>query len=228
MKYLRILSSACLVLFACTSDTPAESRSDEDSNSSESSDEASEDAGRRDARAGNSSGRADASGGRDAMSPSREAATPMMSGAEDCAKDSSADGAALHQAALDVLSPMTPCGFSSCHSSRTKAAGLTLLEAKDLRTLLVDKTACEAPELPLVDGSGGKAALARSWLWLKLTSDVDAQGALPDNASWGMAKSCGQSPDQPYGVLMPLESGMLEEERLDAIRSWICAGAPGP
>ena len=138
-----------------------------------------------------------------------------------------ASGAALHQAALEVLTPMTPCGFSSCHSGRGKA-GLSLAGSMDLRALLVGKAACEAPALSLVDGSGGEAALQKSWLWIKLTSPADAQGALPTNASWGASVSCGQTPDQPYGSLMPLESERLDEARLSSIRKWICAGAPGP
>ena len=136
------------------------------------------------------------------------------------------DGKALHKAAHEVLTTMTPCGFSSCHSGNGKA-GLTLLGASDLRAQLVGKSACEAPALSLVDGSGGSAALMKSWLWLKLTSKVDPETALLPNTSWGTAKSCGQRPDQPYGLLMPLSS-TIENEKLAPIRAWICAGAPGP
>lgn len=136
------------------------------------------------------------------------------------------DGKALHQAAHEVLTSMTPCGFSSCHQGNGKA-GLVLSGAGDLRTLLVGHSACEAPALSLVDGSGGSAALMKSWLWLKLVSKTDADTALLPNASWGMSKSCGQRPDQPYGLLMP-QNSTIEKEKLAPIRAWICAGAPGP
>lgn len=135
--------------------------------------------------------------------------------------------AMLHRAALDVLTPTTPCGFSDCHAGRGKA-GLVLLGAVDLRSALVAKPACEAPAVPLVDGRGGDEALQNSWLWLKLTSDTDVEGALPMNAAWGVGQSCGQLPTQPYGVIMPLASPPLNGAQKEAVRAWICAGAPGP
>lgn len=141
--------------------------------------------------------------------------------------DGSEKAAVLHQAALDVLSPMSPCGFSSCHANPAKG-GLSLLDATDLRALLVGQPACEAPALSLVDGSGGDEALARSFLWLKMTANADEEGALEPEPSYGEPGSCGQRPDQPFGVLMPLGSDALEEARLAPIRDWICAGAPGP
>jgi hypothetical protein len=144
-----------------------------------------------------------------------------------CPASPSATPAALHRAALEVLTPMTPCGFSDCHAGRGKA-GLTLLGATDLRALLVGKSTCEAPAVPLVDGRGGELGLRNSWLWLKLDSEADAEGALPVNAAWGVGQSCGQLPSQPYGVLMPLASPRLMGMRRDAVRAWICAGAPGP
>lgn len=135
--------------------------------------------------------------------------------------------AMLHRAALDVLTPATPCGFSDCHTGRGKA-GLVLMGAVDLRSVLVGKPACEAPAVPLVDGRGGDQSLQNSWLWLKLTSETDVDGALPMNAAWGVGQSCGQLPTQPYGVVMPLASPPLSGAQKDAIRAWICAGAPGP
>jgi hypothetical protein len=136
------------------------------------------------------------------------------------------DAKALHRAAQEVLTNMTPCGFSSCHSGNGKA-GLTFSGVTDLRTHLVGKMACEAAALPLIDGSGGSAALTKSWLWLKLASMADAETALLPDASWGISKSCGQRPDQPYGLLMPLSS-TIDKEKVAPIRAWICAGAPGP
>lgn len=141
--------------------------------------------------------------------------------------DGSEDASALHRAALEVLSPMSPCGFSSCHANKAKG-GLTLLDATDLRALLVDQPACEAPALSLVDGRGGDEALAQSFLWLKMTAKADDEGALLPDDRYGEPGSCGQRPDQPFGLLMPLGSEALEEARLAPIREWICAGAPGP
>ena len=155
-----------------------------------------------------------------------DAAAAAQPGAQ-CPANPGAPPAALHRAALEVLTFMTPCGFSDCHAGRGKA-GLTLLGATDLRTLLLGKVACEAPAVPLVDGRGGELGLRNSWLWLKLGSEVNAEGALPSNAAWGVSQSCGQLPTQPYGVLMPLSSPRLEDARRDAVRAWICAGAPGP
>ena len=163
--------------------------------------------------------------GGSALVPIGDAATPQPSAA--CTPTPNTPPAALHRAALEVLTPMTPCGFSDCHAGRGKA-GLTLVGAVDLRTLLVGKSACEASTVPLVDARGGELGLRNSWLWLKLDSQVDAEGALPSNTAWGVGQSCGQLPTQPYGVLMPLNSPRLEGARRDAVRAWICAGAPGP
>ena len=83
--------------------------------------------------------------------------------------------------------------------------------------------------MPLVDASGGDSALANSYLWQKLVGTIDASGAITGDASWGEGGACGQTPDQPYGVLMPLgTTEPISEERLAPIRNWICAGAPGP
>lgn len=140
-----------------------------------------------------------------------------------------ADGAALHAAAAGLLTQQTPCGFSSCHTGNSRArAGLRLLGGTDLRTLLVGKPSCEAPSLPLVDGSGGAEALARSFLWLKLAAPTDASGVLRANPAWGATEGCGQDPSEPYGQQMPLSTGPLDDADLDIVRSWICAGAPGP
>jgi hypothetical protein len=146
--------------------------------------------------------------------------------------DKTATPSALHTAAHDVLAVASPCGFSSCHAGSQARAMLKLLDATDLKATLVGKPSCEAPMLPLVDGSGGDAALSHSYLWLKLTAPVDLSAVLTGSAAWGMATaSCGQDqPTQTYGVRMPKTGTdmMLDAPRLDAIRNWICAGAPGP
>ena len=154
------------------------------------------------------------------------AATQSASGCS--AEDSRLDGPALHAAAASVLTVMSPCGFSSCHQGNGKA-GLALAGATDLNALLVGKTACEAPTLSLVDGSGGDAALNRSWLWLKLVAPYRPGGTLEGHPDWGTPGACGQVPPDSYGVLMPLgATEALDEARLGPIRDWICAGAPGP
>jgi hypothetical protein len=83
----------------------------------------------------------------------------------------------------------------------------------------------------LVDAAGGDAALAKSWLWLKLAAPADSTGAVTANPAWGTAAtSCSQDPGQAFGARMP-RSGtdmQLSMEKLTAIRDWICAGAPGP
>jgi hypothetical protein len=126
---------------------------------------------------------------------------------------------------------MTPCGFSSCHVPPSGKAMLVLMGATDLKTTLVGKASCEAPALPLVDPSGGEAALGKSYLWQKLTAMTDSTGSgmLVTQQAWGMNANCGQDPSQPFGVRMPLgdADGMLEDTRLAPIKAWICGGAPG-
>jgi hypothetical protein len=106
-----------------------------------------------------------------------------------------------------------------------------LLNAPDLRTLLVGKMSCEAPAIPLVDGSMGDAALNNSWLWIKLTAPTDSSGNLVSNTAWGTIGNCGQTPPGGYGLRMPWGfSGMtyLSDANMAKVRNWICAGAPGP
>lgn len=134
----------------------------------------------------------------------------------------------LHAAAAAILTPMTPCGFSSCHQGNGKA-GLVLTDVADLAAQMVGKPACEAPNLMLVDGSGGDAGLANSYLWQKLTAPAVAGGQLVGDPAWGTPGNCGQEVGS-YGGRMPLAGSpdVPGEERLGPIRDWICAGAPGP
>lgn len=146
--------------------------------------------------------------------------------------DTSAGGPALHMAAAAVLTPASPCGFSSCHTGVGKAK-LTLMGSMDLKTLLVDKPSCEAPMLPLISSMGGEEGLNHSWIWQKLTAMTDSSGTgkLVENAAWGMSSpSCGQPGDQPFGIRMPWTNSdmMLDAAKLASIKAWICAGAPGP
>ena len=80
-------------------------------------------------------------------------------------------------------------------------------------------------------GSAGDTALAKSWLWLKLTAPIDNMtSVIKPDAAWGAGGSeCGQGPTEPFGVRTP-KSGPDGQapERLAVIRDWICAGAPVP
>jgi hypothetical protein len=147
------------------------------------------------------------------------------------AADMTMTPSALHAGALNVLASPATCAIStSCHKGTSARANLNLLGVTDLRAVLVGKPACEAPNLALIDGSGGDLALARSYLWLKLTGPVDLSAALTGDPSWGTNPACGQQPGQPYGLRMPMTGTamLLEDPRLVAVRDWICGGAPGP
>ena len=157
------------------------------------------------------------------MRPMRPAPDDPCEGAT-----ATADDGALHAEVAALLTPQSPCGFSACHAGSRAKAGLRLTGIADLRAQLVDKPACEAPSLPLVDGTGGAQALARSWLWQKLVAPSDQSGALLTHPAWGSAQSCGQAPSEPFGMLMPLAAGALPADELAVVRRWICAGAPGP
>jgi hypothetical protein len=153
---------------------------------------------------------------------------PASAGCE--AADMTVTGSAAHAAAATLLAGMTPCGFSSCHSGTGPKAQLALAMQTNLNMLLVDKPSCEAPSVPLVKSGGGQAALDGSWLWLKLVAPADSSGVITPNAAWGTAMNCGQTGGQMFGLRMPWSNTemKLEDDRLQVIRNWICAGAPGP
>jgi hypothetical protein len=114
----------------------------------------------------------------------------------------------------------------SCHGSR-KTAGVDLQSATgDLRALL-NINACEVPAYKIVDATGGEAALTKSWLWQKLTAPADGSTELVPQAAWGTAANCGQMAGG-FGSRMPWQSTTpLAQDKLDAVKAWICAGAPG-
>jgi hypothetical protein len=149
----------------------------------------------------------------------------------DGAKDGS--GAELHAAAAAALLPVPSnagCAFTSCHNMGSHKANLTLLEMpNDLTTQLVGKAACEVPSYQLVDTSGGDMALAKSWLWQKFVAPAGSDGQLTPKPEWGEpVLSCGQ--ESGFGLRMPRTntSMLLTQSKLEAVRDWICAGAPGP
>lgn len=153
-----------------------------------------------------------------------------------CGTTSAMPGPMLHAAALAALVPtgtaQSPCAFSSCHNANQMKAGLNLdASITDLKATLVNKPSCQVPTMPLVDGSGGDAALAKSWLWWKcVTAEYDGSSAIVGKPEWGTgAPGCSQDPGQPFGVRMPKSSpDGLPESRRPAVKAWICAGAPGP
>jgi hypothetical protein len=150
-----------------------------------------------------------------------------------CASAAKGTPAQLHAGAVMALLPQgnnKGCAFGSCHDLQSMKANLVLLEQpNDLNKLLVGKASCEAPTLPLVDASGGDAALAKSWLWQKFVAPAGPDGQMIPKPEWGTAVlTCGQ--EQGFGLRMPRSqtADLLTESKLTAVRDWICAGAPGP
>ena len=82
--------------------------------------------------------------------------------------------------------------------------------------------------MPLVSGAGGDAALANSWLWIKMVEKLDGNGNITPKAAWGTpGTDCGLMTPGTYGVRMPFGFD-ASDEQLAVVRNWICAGAPGP
>jgi hypothetical protein len=154
--------------------------------------------------------------------------------------DKTATPSALHAAAMAAFGlPIAdstmkgPCSFSACHDTGAKKAKLLLEGVTDLNALLVDKPSCETLTLKLVDSHGGDAALANSWLWQKLVAPANASGVLASKPEWGAGgQACMQmGTGQPFGLRMPwsnMETKLTPPEKLKAVLSWICAGAPKP
>jgi hypothetical protein len=132
----------------------------------------------------------------------------------------------LHAAALDAFTGS--CAFGSCHNADGNRAMLVIVDGDNLFDKLVDKPACQLPTMSLVKSGGGQAALDGSWIWQKLTSEEDQDLNIVPDPAWGQPTVCGQL-QGTFGVRMPMSAGMLlGENRMGAIRNWICAGAMGP
>jgi len=151
----------------------------------------------------------------------------MLSG--DCAMANVSIGnAALHANALAALSSATCTGSTSCHQGTGKAM-LSLKDKPDLRTLLVDKKSCGSPTVPLIDSRGDAAALANSWVWIKLTFPVNSSNDVVAMPSWGTPGNCEQQTVGSFGLRMPFGFGNgMTWSDANKVRDWICAGAPGP
>jgi hypothetical protein len=153
-----------------------------------------------------------------------------------CAGAAKDTPAALHASAVLALLPTATnksCAFTSCHDMSSHKAGLTLLEMpNDLRMQIVGKTSCEAPTYQLIDTSGGDTALEKSWLWQKLTAPAGSNGVIEPKSEWGTpVTTCGQASEGMFGLRMPwsnTDMSLTPRSKLEAIRDWICAGAPGP
>jgi hypothetical protein len=132
--------------------------------------------------------------------------------------------------ASDGMPVIGSCGFSQCHVSPRGKAALVLTGATSLMPL-VGKPSCQAPSIPLIAAGGGDAALANSWLWIKMVAPVDEAGAITAKSAWGAGNvaACEVTPAAPFGVRMPKGSPMsLDARRLAMVQRWICAAAPPP
>jgi hypothetical protein len=135
-----------------------------------------------------------------------------------------AEGGATHAEALTALSGTTSaCAIASCHGT-TAEANLQLSGATNLRDLLVNVKACEAPTLNLVEPGNP----SKSWLWIKLTAKTsDSRGTLEPQSAWGSAGT--DCDGAGFGTKMPQVGGnMWNQADLETIESWIKGGAPGP
>jgi hypothetical protein len=157
----------------------------------------------------------------------------LVHGKPGCSAAVSMPPAMLHAAMVTTFTQttgtMASCAASSsCHQMSSPKAMLTLGGVTDLRTALVDKKSCIAPMVPLVSGMGGDAALANSWLWIKLAAPLDGNGNIPFKPEWGTpGATCGVMTPGTGGIRMPFGVDP-EAPQLAVVRNWICAGAPGP
>jgi hypothetical protein len=158
---------------------------------------------------------------------------PAPSGPFSCGPTSTKSPAELYAAAATAFLPkddknVAPCAFGPCHNTNKMIAKLAFAPGGSLVDAVVNKPACEAPNLKLVDPSGGDKALANSYLYLKLAAPVDGSANLVPDPAWGSPMNCGQPMD--FGARMPVGSGEMGvgDEKLAIMKEWICAGAPGP
>jgi hypothetical protein len=133
------------------------------------------------------------------------------------------EGGATHAEALTALTGGA-CAVSICHGTSAQG-GLTLAQTTNLRELLVNVPACEAPGLKLVESGDPE----RSWLWIKLTAKYGAGGKLETQSSWGQPGNCAKNPGVGFGNRMPdVSPPTWNQADLDTVESWIKGGAPGP
>ena len=157
----------------------------------------------------------------------------LVLGKPGCGAAMSMPPAMLHAAMVttftQTMGTMASCAAStSCHQMGSPKAMLALGGVTDLKTALVGKMSCEAPNVPLADGKGGDAALANSWLWIKLVAPLDGNGNIPFKPEWGTpGTTCGVPTPGTGGIRMPFGVDPSPEQ-VNTLRNWICAGAPGP
>ncbi|MDD9943163.1 MAG: hypothetical protein OXU20_19130 [Myxococcales bacterium] len=124
------------------------------------------------------------------------------------------------------------CGVCHRRSQAPRSADLQLTgdmamdRAEDFMTLVI-KPSCQTT-MPLVDQSGGTAALMNSWLYWKVAGETEEVGGiLVAQPGWmATGENCGQ--DSDFGTLMPMSVSDPIESAVTAVKNWICAGAPGP
>ncbi len=116
------------------------------------------------------------------------------------------------------------CSINTCHGDGAASGDLNLRLTTDLTELLVNKPACEAPSLMLVE----PGAPERSWLYIKLTGETkEGSRDLAPDPSWGEpGQGCEDATG--FGKKMPETGSPLSEEKVEQIRQWILDGAPGP
>ncbi|HEX5655605.1 MAG TPA: hypothetical protein VFX59_00350 [Polyangiales bacterium] len=117
------------------------------------------------------------------------------------------------------------CALASCHGASGEGE-LSLPPGADLRALLVDVPACEAPGLSLVK----PGAPDESWLWIKLNGEIEDEdsGDLVVDPKWGEPGTNCRGADG-FGKRMPRVAPFrLAPSSLATIRAWIANGAPGP
>lgn len=126
------------------------------------------------------------------------------------------------------------CGVCHRRSQAPRSAGLQLTgDSSTERALdfmdLVIRPSCETT-MPLVDLGGGDAALNNSWLYWKVAGFTQGDGGtLAPFPGWTTTgHDCGQDTLGPFGSLMPLGVESPVGPVVEAVRNWICAGAPGP
>ena len=140
--------------------------------------------------------------------------------------DSAGEVAATHDDVVAILGAgpggKGTCSISSCHGDSIASAGLDLASSADLTKLLVNVPSCEAPSMMLV----APGEPEKSWLYIKLTGAVMAKKELVADPAWGEpGKGCEEA--SGFGKRMPETGAELSADKVEQIRSWIAAGAPG-
>lgn len=128
---------------------------------------------------------------------------------------------------------------ANCHGGTGGLAGLNLgaaITAGDMRTALVNVPSCEYSLMDLVEPGDPD----NSWLIVKVTAPFVAMGdanppatqvgdlIFTPDSTWNESMKCNQQ-IRGFGQRMPQVAPFdIEDDHLDALRTWIEVGAPGP